>query len=162
MVLAISTAPINVGLLALCHLVTEPTLPVKVNGAIVPPAQIVWLLETVPPTLANVTVTVCATDVSGVQVPDANIALKLVVVVKLPGLYVVVVLLMFIQPVPLLLCQPVIVPVCPLKVNAPGDEPEHTEAVPLTVPPTGAGFTVINIEDELAGVHPPLVTTALK
>ena len=56
-VLAISVAPINVALLALCHLTTVPTLPLKVNGATVPPAHIVWLLDTVPPTLAGVTVT---------------------------------------------------------------------------------------------------------
>ena len=85
-VLAISTAPINDALLALCHLVTEPKLPVKFNAATVPPAHMVWLLDTVPPTLAGVTVTVCATEVSGVQVPDDTIALKLVVTVKLPGL----------------------------------------------------------------------------
>ena len=53
---AISTAPVNETLFALCHLVTEPILPVKFNAATVPPEHIVWLLDTVPPTLAGVTV----------------------------------------------------------------------------------------------------------
>ena len=40
-VFAISTAPVNAGLFALCHLVTEPTLPVKFKVATGAPAHIV-------------------------------------------------------------------------------------------------------------------------
>ena len=68
-VLAISVAPINVALPALCHLTTVPTLPVKVNGATVPPAHIVWLLDTVPPTLAGVTVIINEAVVTSLHEP---------------------------------------------------------------------------------------------
>ena len=57
-VFAISVGVVNNASLALCHLVTEPTLPDSVNAETVPPKQIVWLLATVPPALAGLTVTI--------------------------------------------------------------------------------------------------------
>ena len=68
-VFAISIAPVNATLFALCHLVTEPTLPDSVNAETVPPKQIVWLLATVPPTLAGVTVIINAVVVASAQEP---------------------------------------------------------------------------------------------
>ena len=61
---AISVGVVNKASLALCHLITKPTLPVKFNAATVPPEHIVWLLDTVPPTLAGVTVIINAVVVT--------------------------------------------------------------------------------------------------
>jgi ABC-type molybdate transport system permease subunit len=51
--------------------------------------------------------------------------------------------------------------VFPLSVILPVFDDAHTVVLPLTVPPTLAGFTVIVADDELADAQTPLVTTAL-
>ena len=71
-------------------------------------------------------------------------------------MYVVVVLVILTQLAPVLLCQNEMVPVWPLNVNAPGELPEQTALVPLKVPATGAGLTVINEAAELASAQVPL------
>ena len=72
---AISVGVVNNASLALCHLVTKPTLPVKVNVATVPPEQIVWLLLTEPPAEAGVTVINTDEEFAGVQPPLLTTAL---------------------------------------------------------------------------------------
>ena len=72
---AISVAPVKVALLALCHLVTLPVLPVKFNAATVPPEQILWLELTEPPTLEGVTVIINGALVESGQVPLFTTAL---------------------------------------------------------------------------------------
>ena len=72
---AISVGVVNNASLALCHLVTKPTLPVNVNAATVPPEHIVWLLLTEPPTEAGVTVINAEDELAGVQVPLITTAL---------------------------------------------------------------------------------------
>ncbi len=48
------------------------------------------------------------------------------------------------------------VPVVPANVKLPGELLEQIEFVPLIVPATGAGFTVISAALELAEAHAPL------
>ena len=74
-VFAMSVAPVNAILFALCHLVTEPTLPVRVNAATVPPEQIVWLLLTEPPAEAGVTVINTDDELAGKHDPLVTTAL---------------------------------------------------------------------------------------
>ena len=74
-VFAISVGVVNAILFALCHLVTEPTLPVKVSAATVPPEQIVWLLLTDPPAEAGVTVINADDEFAGAHVPLVTTAL---------------------------------------------------------------------------------------
>ena len=68
-VFAMSVGVVNKASLALCHLVTEPTLPAKVNAATVLPEQIVWLLLTDPPAEAGVTVINADDEFEGAQLP---------------------------------------------------------------------------------------------
>ena len=70
-----SVGVVNKASLALCHLVTKPTLPVKVNADTVPPEHIVWLLLTEPPTLAGVTVINAEDEFAGKHVPLVTTAL---------------------------------------------------------------------------------------
>ena len=74
-VFVMSVGVVNKASLALCHLVTEPTLPVKVNAAIVPPEQIVWLLLTDPPAETGVTVINTDDEFAGAHVPLVTTAL---------------------------------------------------------------------------------------
>ena len=74
-VFAMSVEVVNKASLALCHLVTEPTLPVKVNAATVPPEQIVWLLLTDPPAEAGLTVINTDDEFAGAHVPLVTTAL---------------------------------------------------------------------------------------
>ena len=74
-VFAMSVEVVNKASLALCHLVTEPTLPVKVNAATVPPKQIVWLLATDPPAETGVTVINAEDEFAGAHVPLVTTAL---------------------------------------------------------------------------------------
>lgn len=146
---------VNAASVELCHVIIVPISPVKFNGEALFP-QMVWLLVNVPPTDDGVTVTTNGAVVSGVQVPEVTTVLNEVVTLKLPGLYVLVLLLILIHPPPLLRCQNAMVPVVPLKVKLPGEVPEHTALVPLIVPAIGAGLTVINTEFELATAQVPL------
>ena len=63
---------------------------------------------------------------------------------------------MLTHPLPELLCQKEIVPVVPANVKLPGEFPEQTELVPLIVPATGDGFTVIKAALEFAEAQAPL------
>ena len=74
-VFAMSVGVVNKASLALCHFVTEPTLPVKVNAATVPPEQIVWLLLTDPPAERGVTVINADDEFAGAHVPLVTTAL---------------------------------------------------------------------------------------
>ena len=74
-VFVMSVGVVNKASLALCHLVTEPTLPVKVNAATVPPEQIVWLLLTDPPAETGVTVINTDDEFAGKHVPLVTTAL---------------------------------------------------------------------------------------
>ena len=74
-VFVMSVGVVNKASLALCHLVTEPTLPVKVNAATVPPEQIVWLLATDPPAETGVTVINADDEFAGAHVPLVTTAL---------------------------------------------------------------------------------------
>ena len=74
-VFVMSIGVVNKASLALCHFVTEPTLPVKVNAATVPPEQIVWLLATDPPVEPGVTVINTDDEFAGAHVPLVTTAL---------------------------------------------------------------------------------------
>jgi hypothetical protein len=74
-VFAMSVGVVNAILFALCHFVTEPTLPVKVNAATVPPEQILWLLLTNPPAETGLTVINADDELSDTHVPLVTTAL---------------------------------------------------------------------------------------
>ena len=74
-VFAMSVGVVNAILFALCHFVTEPTLPVKVNAATVPPEQMVWLIATDPPAETGVTVINADDEFAGAHVPLVTTAL---------------------------------------------------------------------------------------
>jgi hypothetical protein len=144
------------------HPVMLPVWPLRVSVPLVEPEQIVVPPVTDPPTVAGSTVTVVAVDVSGTQVPLCTMARKRVVCVRVPLVYVVVVLLMDVQLVngDTADCHPVMVPVWPLRVSVPLVEPEQMVVPPVTDPPTEEDPTVTVVVAEFADAQLPLFTTA--
>lgn len=136
---------VKLALAELCHPVIVPVWPDKVNAVTAPPEQMVWSPLAVPPTAKGSTVTTNGVANASGQEAEVNTALKARLTVNTPGLKVVLVLEMSVHAVKgeTEVCHLSIVPVCPDKVNVPGELLKHTLLIPVITPPTGAGFTVI-------------------
>jgi hypothetical protein len=84
-----------------------------------------------------------------------------VVSVNAPEVYVVLVLTISFQSVPLVeLCHFATEPILPERVSSPLVFPEQMVVLPAIVPPTDAGDTVTVAVTELAAEQAPLVITA--
>ena len=146
----------------LCHFVTVPTLPVKVNSPLVLPEHTFEAAPvTVPPTEVGSIDTVVAAEVAVEQAPLCTTALNCVATVKAPEVYVVAVLAISLQVLPSVeLCHLVTVPVWPARVNTPLVLPEHISLLPATEPPILTASTVMVVDAEFAALHEPLCITA--
>lgn len=145
-----------------CHLVIVPAYPDKLKVPLLLPVQTDVLPLTVPPAAVTFTVMVAGAELVEAQDPLCTTARYWVVCVRLLYVWVVVVLLMVDQLPPLSvdISHRITLPVWPDSVNDPLLLPEQTPVLPLTVPPTDAGFTEIVAAVELAGAQLPTCTTA--
>ena len=162
--LTISFQVVN-GETELCHLVTVPTLPVKVRSPLVLPEHtLVAAPVTVPPTEVGSTVTVVVDELAVEQLPLCTTALNWVVWVKAPDVKVAVLALP--KSVQVLngeteLSHLTTAPIFPANVKTPLVLPLQIVVPPVTVPPTEVGSTVTVTTAELATKQFPFWTTAL-
>jgi hypothetical protein len=136
-----------------------PAWPDNVNTPLLLPEQTVVLPIRFPPTALLVTVTVAMPEFTEVQLPTT--ALNWVVCVRLVKASEVVVLLIVDQVLPLLTedSHLIIFPELPVRFNVPLLLPEHTVALPLTVPPAVTGSTTNVAVFEVLLLQLPFTTT---
>lgn len=127
------------------------------------PEQTVDTPVTDPPVTVEVTLITNTLEVAEPQVPLCTFALNCVVWLSTPGVYEVVVFEIGVHVVngETELSQLVTFPICPVKFNAPGFEPEQIPVGPFIEPPTTKDVTLIESMLEVAVPQVPFWTTAL-